>query len=270
MDKVTHRLFERLVMAGAPPVLPTRNRQPGKKFWQFRNTADGEAELLLYGVISETTWYGDEVTPKQFLADLAALGNVSRITVRINSDGGDVFAAEAIATNLRDHPAYIVAKVDGIAASAAVRIVQAAGERLIPASAFIMVHKPLVGLVGYYYDHELDEMSEYLGKIKQGIIIAYAERTGKDRKTIEKLINAVTWYTGEEAVAEGFADKLMFQKEAEPSAVIDGNRLVINGVAWGSTWSGCRRRWSLLFRRRPGKSPQQIRPHQNPRRLKKS
>lgn len=31
-----------------------------KKFWQFRNMADGSAELLLYGDIAgEKSWYGD-------------------------------------------------------------------------------------------------------------------------------------------------------------------------------------------------------------------
>ena len=37
-----------------------------KKFWQFRNQAAGSAELLLYGDISDSSWWGDEVTPKTF------------------------------------------------------------------------------------------------------------------------------------------------------------------------------------------------------------
>ena len=37
-----------------------------KKFWQFRNMAGGSAELLLYGDIADSSWWGDEVTPKQF------------------------------------------------------------------------------------------------------------------------------------------------------------------------------------------------------------
>ena len=39
---------------------------------------------------------GDEVTPKQFAEELAGLGALDEITVRINSGGGDVFAAQAI------------------------------------------------------------------------------------------------------------------------------------------------------------------------------
>lgn len=35
-----------------------------KKFWQFRNQAADSAELLLYGDISDSSWWGDEVTPR--------------------------------------------------------------------------------------------------------------------------------------------------------------------------------------------------------------
>ena len=66
-----------------------------KKFWEFCNQAGNKVELLLYGDISQTSWWGDEVTPKQFAEELAGLGALDEITVRINS-GGDVFAAQAI------------------------------------------------------------------------------------------------------------------------------------------------------------------------------
>lgn len=33
-----------------------------KKFWKFCNQAGNKVELLLYGDISQTSWWGDEVT----------------------------------------------------------------------------------------------------------------------------------------------------------------------------------------------------------------
>ena len=89
-----------------------------KKFWQFRNQADNTVELLLYGDISQTSWWGDEVTPKQFADELAGLGALDKIVVRINSGGGDVFAAQAIGNLLEQHPAEVSAKIDGLCASA--------------------------------------------------------------------------------------------------------------------------------------------------------
>ena len=82
-----------------------------KPFWKFQNVAGDRAELLLYGDISDSTWWGDEVTPKQFAEDLDKLGAVSEITVRINSGGGDVFAAQAIGNQLEQHPAAVTAKI---------------------------------------------------------------------------------------------------------------------------------------------------------------
>ena len=39
--------------------------------------------------------------------------------MRINSGGGDVFAAQAIGNQLEQHPAAVTAKIDGLCASAA-------------------------------------------------------------------------------------------------------------------------------------------------------
>ena len=88
-----------------------------KKFWKFCNQAGNKVELLLYGDISQTSWWGDEVTPKQFAEELAGLGALDEITVRINSC--DVFAAQAIGNQLEQHPAAVTAKIDGLCASAA-------------------------------------------------------------------------------------------------------------------------------------------------------
>lgn len=64
-----------------------------EKFWQVRNDVSGDAEILIYGPIAaERSWFGDEATPQQFAQDLNGLGGRD-VTVRINSGGGDVFAA---------------------------------------------------------------------------------------------------------------------------------------------------------------------------------
>ena len=121
-----------------------------KKFWQFRNMAEGKsAELLLYGDISDTSWWGDEVTPKQFTEDLNALGAVTEITVRINSGGGDVFAAQAIGNQLEQHSANVTARIDGLCASAAT-IVACHCDKVIAANdSTYMVHPVRMGLRGY-------------------------------------------------------------------------------------------------------------------------
>ena len=75
-----------------------------KHFWNFVPATESKPpELLLYGDISSgRSWWSDNITPAQFNQELAALGSVEELVVRINSGGGDVFAANAIYCRLRD------------------------------------------------------------------------------------------------------------------------------------------------------------------------
>ena len=95
-----------------------------KKFWNVKNE-DDKAELILYGEISSESWYGDEITPKQFAEDLKSL-NDKDLTVRLNSPGGDVFAAHAIYNLLKAYKGSVDVVIDGLAASAAT-IIMCAG-----------------------------------------------------------------------------------------------------------------------------------------------
>ena len=74
-----------------------------KKFWNFKAMDDKTGELTLYGEISDVTWWGDEITPKQFKEDLDALGDIDTLNVYINSPGGDVFAGQTIYSMLKRH-----------------------------------------------------------------------------------------------------------------------------------------------------------------------
>ena len=55
-----------------------------KKFWNFKAKDKTTGELTLYGEISEYSWWGDEVTPKQFKDDLDSLGDIENLNVFIN------------------------------------------------------------------------------------------------------------------------------------------------------------------------------------------
>ena len=72
------------------------------KFWEFKALGNA-GELFLYGEISDTSWWGDEVTPAQFQRDLAALGDISTLDVYINSPGGDIFAGFSLYNILNRH-----------------------------------------------------------------------------------------------------------------------------------------------------------------------
>jgi len=197
------------------------------KFWRFNpaNAATNTpAELLLYGDISSFSWWGDEVTPKKFNEELAALGDVSEITVRINSGGGDVFAATAIFTRLKDHSATITVIIDGWAASAASIIAMAGDVIKIPAAGCLMIHDPALTLWGRFEADDFVKFKNELEVVKNCIVNAYAMKTGKPKEELAALMAAETWLTGEEAVEAGFCDEVLFADSEAVAVVADVSR----------------------------------------------
>lgn len=178
------------------------------KFWEFKNAASDQnsAELLLYGVIADISWLEDTVSSLQFNKDLAALGDVKNITVRINSRGGDVFAAHAIYNSLVQHSAKITVRIDGLAASAATIVALAGDTIIMPENALMLVHNPFTSVGGDARD--MRKMADALDTIRQSILAIYCARTGLSEAELIDAMDNDTWYTADEAVASGFADKV--------------------------------------------------------------
>ncbi len=204
-----------------------------KKFWQFKDLADGNAELLLYGeIMSEHSWWDDgddNVYLKDFIQDLESLGNVPQITLRINSVGGDIFAAIAIYSQLKMNSARVVAIVDGLAASAATLPLMAADDIQIPDGAIIMIHDPLAVMMGEYNSADLAKQQDVLETIKQSIISIYSARTGLDEDTISGMMSGETWMQADEAIENGFADTKIEEK-IDSKIDMKGRKLYMNSV----------------------------------------
>lgn len=182
---------------------------PGnKKFWEFKNQAGNTVELLLYGDISETSWLGDEVTPRQFADELAGLGALDKIVVRINSGGGDVFAAQAIGNLLEQHPAEVLAKIDGLCASAATIVACHCGKVIAANDSTYMIHPACIGACGYYDAAELQKYIKALAAIKENIVNLYVKKTGRDKNEVTEWMDATSWWTAQTAKENGFVDEL--------------------------------------------------------------
>jgi ATP-dependent Clp protease, protease subunit len=198
-----------------------------KRFWNLKQTTKNSAELTLYGVISQDSWWGDEVTPKQFSDDLKALGDIEEITVRINSDGGDVFAGLAIHNMLKRHKAKVTVYVDGLAASIASIIAMAGDKVIMPKGSMMMIHNPWTSVWGGDAD-DFRHAADVLDKIRDSLVDVYAEKTQLDQEEIKALLDAETWLTAEDAVAKGFADEV--EGTMSVAAAIRGKTAIINGV----------------------------------------
>lgn len=164
-------------------------------------TSGNEATIYLHGVIGG--WFGD-IDETEFAQALTGI-TAETIHLRIDSPGGDVFGARAMMTAIAQHPAKVIAHVDGLAASAATGICAACDEVEITQGAGFMIHNAWTIAIGNKSD--MTKTGELLGKIDADLTNDYARRTGKDESEVVAWMDAETWFTADEAVANGFADR---------------------------------------------------------------
>lgn len=207
------------------------------KFWQFRNlTDDQKAELLLYGDISERSWWEDAATPKRFADDLAALGDVKEITVYINSGGGDVFAANTIGNMLERNAATVTVHIDGLCASAATIVACHADKVVAAADSSYMIHPVSMGICDYLTAEDMKNCLKALETIRSNIIALYAKKSGKTEDECAKWMDETNWWTSAEAKEKGFVDEV--DDDAEDSVVENrGGVLFVNSISMNTPFS---------------------------------
>jgi len=175
--------------------------------------ADGVAKMYLYDPIDSYGGYWG-VSAREFAESLAALdSSVEEIRLHINSPGGEVFEGIAIKNNLVNHPARIVAVVDGLAASAASFIAAAADEVVMGQNSELMIHDAWGITIGPAEDHT--SMAKRLGALSDNIASIYARKAGGAAADWRPAMLAETWYSADEAVAAGLADSVAGDGEAE-------------------------------------------------------
>lgn len=197
------------------------------KFWNvMKNDEEKSAELILYGSIGSDE-YWDDISDKAFKQDIENLGDVENITLHINSPGGSVFSAVAIANTLKNHKAKITANIDGLAASAATIITSACDIVKMPKNALFMVHNPIT--FAYGNNQDMQKTLEMLNKVKNSIIETYLNKAKTDKETLSELMDNETWMSAEEAKEYGFIDEIL--DENVEKEVIE-NKLIINNMAF--------------------------------------
>jgi ATP-dependent Clp protease protease subunit len=193
------------------------------KFWRWVKN-----DLHLNGAIAEQSWWGDEVTPALFKSELQK--NTGNITVWINSPGGDVFAAAQIYNVLKEYPAHVTIKVDGIAASAASVIAMAGDEVLMSPVSYMMIHNPATIAIGD--SAEMLKAKATLDEIKEGIINAYEAKTKLPRSEISRLMDEESCFNAKKAVELGFADDVLYSENSETTneSIMFSRMAVVNSL----------------------------------------
>lgn len=190
---------------------------------------DGVATIHLYDPID--SWGGDwGVSAKEFSTVLAALpDDVTEIRLHINSPGGEVFEGIAILNALRNHPANVVAVVDGLAASAASFIACGADECVMGRNTQLMIHDAWGICIGAAAD--MRDLAVRLDQISDNIASVYAAKAGNDIAGWRASMLAETWYSADEAVSAGLADRVDGDKKDDAKNAFDLSMFTYAGRA---------------------------------------
>lgn len=187
---------------------------------QVSTETDGSvASMRLYDPID--SWGGEfGVSAKEFAAALDDLGDdVTELRLHINSPGGEVFEGIAILNALRGQRAKgrrVVSVVDGLAASAASFIAMAADEVVMARNSELMIHDAWGICIGNAED--MRELGSRLDHLSDNIASVYAEKAGGSTADWRTHMLAETWYSADEAVSAGLADRVeAAQKKASNS-----------------------------------------------------
>lgn len=164
------------------------------------------AQIRLYDVIDEYgDWWG--VSSREFTRVLDELPvGVGEIRLLINSPGGSVFEGIAIMNALRRHSARVVAIVEGLAASAASFIAVSADEVIMSPNSELMIHDAWGVAVGNAA--ELRQYADLLDHLSDNIASVYAARAGGTAAEWREIMTGEAWYSADEAVAAGLADRV--------------------------------------------------------------
>lgn len=171
-------------------------------------TQGDESTLYIYDAIvsddDTANWCGG-VSAQSLVPQIRAISG-GTLHLRINSPGGDVFAAQAIVAAIRDTGANVIAHIDGFAASAATVIATAADEIEMSDGSMYMIH--CAWSVAYGNASDMLETASLLDKVDGVIAGQYAKRSGQTPEAIKALMDAETWFTAQEAVDAGMVDRI--------------------------------------------------------------
>lgn len=91
-----------------------------------------------------------------------------------------------------------------------------------------MIHDPAMTVWDTFRAEDFEKMADELKVIKQSIVNTYAMKTGMSADDIAALMSDEKWWTGDEAVENGFCDELMFK---ETNTVIENaSKIVVNST----------------------------------------
>lgn len=185
-------------------------------------------ELYIFGQITDTKWYDDENTPTSIKQALEDMGDIDTLEIRVNSEGGSVFAGLAIIGVIDNFKSKknckTVSIVEGLAASMASVIACAADKVVMKENAFMMIHP--ASSFAWGNSEDLRHTADLLEKVDGQLRDIYMKRFNGSREKLNELVDAETWLTAKEAKGYGLCDEI--QESVKLAACANG--VIFNNV----------------------------------------
>ena len=207
-------------------------RQPAIR---FLNENTDEAVIEIYGQIGYEGWdrEDDENTARLMSGELDRIKalNAKRITVKINSLGGDVNHALAIHDLLAEHPALVTTQINGLCASAATIVAMAGKERRMSKNALFLRHQ-CSAYVGRANQEQLAQELETQKTVNGRMLDIYTAACNGKEAEISELLKANNglgkWLTATEARDFGFVTDIY--NESRKTACFTQSAFSDNGL----------------------------------------
>ncbi len=158
------------------------------------------SEILIYGIVGDS-WDGLDA---KTLVPLISAGS-DDLDVRINSPGGYVMEGLAIFNALaraKQGGRKITVHIDGLAASMASTIAMVGDEIIMADNSLMMIHNPWDCACGDA--KELRAAADQLDRIRDQLVGIYSGQTGLAAEDLIPMLDAETWMTATEALAQNF------------------------------------------------------------------
>ena len=147
----------------------------------------------------------DSICPNDVTSFLNEVNGTDDIVLTLNSQGGNVIAADEIYTAIASYKGKISMEVI-MAGSAASEIMTACENKISPVGK-VMIHNASIYASGDY--RAMDQASQMLQTVNQSIRNAYKAKTGLTDEELKDLMDKETWMTAEDAVKYGFSDGIL-------------------------------------------------------------
>ena len=172
-------------------------------------------EIAIYKDIDSQGGFGP-----QALREALAEADGGPMTIRLNSEGGNVIDGLAIHNQLKSYPGETTVVIDGMALSIASLVACGADKVQMAENAWLMIHNPHNQAAGDGDD--MRDMAGLLDGMRDQLATVYTAKSKKSRDEILQMMAAETWMTGPQALEAGFVDEVTASLEV--AATFDASR----------------------------------------------